>query len=289
MRLKLFFSILLIIATLLDSCKKSSGSEDIKIVFLHHSVGQTIWDGNRTTKLSGFFDKISNRLSVRFYKKPALPESFKRYNKAFNTNYSISEIIFPKDAPYGWHNYPFDYYNIWVKNAGNIEFMEEPTLELLTKKYQVIIFKHCFPVSNIKADLDTNDVNSDYKSLSNYKLQYHALRQKLSEFPDTKFILFTGAARVKSQISEDEAKRAKEFFKWVVEEWDHRDDNIYIWDFYSLQTEGGIYFKDTFAQSVSDSHPNKEFAAHASELMFNRVIDILKTNGSETTLTGEHK
>lgn len=289
MRLKLFFSILLIIATILDSCKKPSGSEDIKIVFLHHSVGQTIWDGNRTTKLSGFLEKVSNRLSVRFYKKPALPELFKRYNKAFDKNYSISEIIFPKDTPYGWHNYPFDYYNIWVKNAGNVEFMKEPTLELLTKKYQVIIFKHCFPVSNIKADLDTNDVNSDYRSLSNYKLQYLALKKKLSEFPDTKFILLTGAARVKSQISEDEATRTKEFFRWVVEEWDHGDDNIYIWDFYGLQTEGGIYFKDTFAQSVDDSHPNKLFSARASQLLFNRIIDILNTNGSETTLTGENK
>ena len=289
MRLKLFFSILLIIATLLDSCKKSSGSEDIKIVFLHHSVGQTIWDGNRTTKLSGLLEKVSNRLSVRFYKKPALPESFKRYNKAFHTKYSISEMIFPKDTPYGWHNYPFDYYNIWVKNAGNVEFMEEPTLELLTKKYQVIIFKHCFPASNIKADLDTTDVNSDYRSLSNYKMQYLALRKKLLEFPDTKFILLTGAARVKSQISEDEAIRAKEFFRWVVEEWDQRDDNIYIWDFFRLQTEGGIYFKDTFAQSVDDSHPNKFFSARASDLLFNRIIDILKTNGSQTALTGENK
>jgi len=49
--------------------------------------------------------------------------------------------------------------------------------------------------------------------------------------------LFTGAAQVKSQISEDEAKRAKEFFEWAVKEWDLPNDNIYIWDFYNLQTE----------------------------------------------------
>ena len=35
---------------------------------------------------------------------------------------------------------------------------------------------------------------------------------------------------------------------------DQPDDNIYIWDLYSLQTEGGLYFKDEYAVSEKDSH-----------------------------------
>jgi len=66
-------------------------------------------------------------------------------------------------------------------------------------------------VSNIQVDKDSADINSDYKSLANYKLQYEALRNKLHEFSDTKFILWTGAAQVKSAVSEDEATRAREF------------------------------------------------------------------------------
>lgn len=31
-------------------------------------------------------------------------------------------------------------------------FMEEHTLEMLTREYQVIIFKHCFPVNKIAED-----------------------------------------------------------------------------------------------------------------------------------------
>ncbi|MCD4723238.1 MAG: hypothetical protein K8R63_00240, partial [Bacteroidales bacterium] len=217
----------------------------------------------------------------------SLRQLFKEYNKENDTNYAIREKNFPKSSPYGWNNYPFDYYNIWVKNAGEEPFKEEPTLEMLTKDYQVIIFKHCFPVSNIQADLDSPDINSDIMTLSNYKLQYSALRDKLHEFPDTKFIIWTGAAEVEAVISEDEALRAKEFFGWVTDQWDLPGDNIYIWDLYSLQTEGGLYFKDEYAASPRDSHPNEEFAGRVVNLLFNRIIDVIDNNGNGTLLNGK--
>lgn len=271
----------------LTSCRQSDDLENIRIVFLHHSTGENIWNGNRSTPLSKIIEKISVRLSYKFYKKAAIPKLLKKFNKDFNKNYIINERVFPKKSPYGWNNYPYDYYNIWVKNAGNTPFMDEPTLEMLSKEYQIIIFKHCFPVSNIQADRDSSEINSDFKSLRNYKLQYLALRDKLLEFPDTKFILFTGAAQVKSQISEIEAKRAKEFFDWVVNEWDLPDDNIFIWDFFYLQTNGEFYFKDNYAQSINNSHPNEDFSGYASGLLFNRIIDVIDYNGSNTTLIGE--
>jgi hypothetical protein len=281
--------IVLIMVMFLTSCRQKDLLDNTRILFLHHSTGQKIWDGNRSTFLSAAIGKINTRLSGKFYKRSGLPLLFDNYNRQFNKGYIIRDLIFPKNTPYGWHNYPYDYYNIWVKNAGDNAYMEEPTLEMLTKEFQVIIFKHCFPVSNIQADKDSGNVDSDFKSLANYKLQYHALRDKLSEFRGTKFILFTGAVQVKSQISEDEAKRAKEFFDWVIKEWDLPDDNIYIWDLYNLQTDGGIYFKDINASSETNSHPNEIFSDYASKLLFNRIIDVIKTNGSETTLTGERK
>ena len=271
----------------MTSDRKSGSNHPTRIIFLHHSTGWHIWNGNRGTVLSGIIGKLSKRLSYKFYSKAALPELFERYNKKYKTDYVINELTFPKKTPYGWNNYPFDYYNIWVKNSGPEHFIEEPTLEILAKKFQVIVLKHCFPVCNIQADKDASDVNSDFKSPGNYKLQYSALKRKMSEFPDTKFIVFTGVAQVKSQISEDEAIKAKDFFSWVVNEWDLPDDNIYIWDFYNIQTEGGLYFKDSYAVSESDSHPNAAFSGQASELLFNRIIDVIATGGLETNLKGE--
>ena len=162
---------ILILLFLAVSCGQESKSPYMNIIFLHHSTGGVIWNGNNHS----------------------LKQLFKEYNKEFDTNYFIKEQKFPKKSPYGWNNYPFDYYNIWVKNAGDKPYMEEPTLEMLTKDYQVVIFKHCFPVSDIQSDLDMPDINSHMKTLANYKLQYLALRDKLHEYPDTKFIISPAA------------------------------------------------------------------------------------------------
>jgi hypothetical protein len=277
------FIIIIMIISLNSGCQKVKTS-DMNIIYLHHSIGGVIW--GTPSLISKVVGKISPKLSYRFYKNEPLPLLFEKYNKKNNKNYRIYELSFPKATPYGWNNNPYDYYNIWVKNAGNEPFMEEPTLEILTKKYQLIIFKHCNPVSSINSDQDSADINSDYKSISNYKLQYIALRDKLHEFPDTKFILFTGAAQLQGQKIE-EAKRAKEFFEWVKNEWDLTGDNIYLWDFYKLQTEGGIYFKGNYAVSENDSHPNTVFAGKVVKLLFNRIIDVIENNGTKTKLTGE--
>jgi len=282
-----FFSLLIILLHII-SCSRQINSSDMNIIFLHHSTGRVIWNGGNTpSKITQFAGRISTRLESFLNTNAQLRVLFKEYNKEHNTKYTIKEKIFPKTVPYGWNNFPYDYYNIWVRNAGEEPYMEEPTLEMLTGDYQVIIFKHCFPVSNINADQDSADISSDFKTLSNYRLQYAALRDKLHEFPDTKFILFTGAAQVKSQITEEQAIRAREFFTWVTDEWDLQGDNIYIWDFYSLQTEGGLYFKDEYAASPQDSHPNDEFASRVVKLLSNRIIDIIENNGNGTLLTGE--
>ena len=287
MKLRITAFILVIAVVSLNSCKQKEKTSDMNIIYLHHSTGGVIWQGEKASIFTRALRKVSTELSNSLGGQAKLPLLFEKYNIEKDKNYLIKEMAFPKASPYGWHNYPYDYYNIWVKNAGDQPFMEEPTLELLTRQYQVIIFKHCFPVSNIQPDLDSADINSDYKSLANYKLQYHALRDKLHEFPDTKFILWTGAALTKASVSEGAAKRAKEFFRWVVEEWDQPGDNIHIWDFYSLETEGGLYLKEEYASSPGDSHPNSEFAGKAAPLIFDRIIDVIENDGSRTNLRGE--
>lgn len=290
MNVRFSISLTLLAIIIFISCSKIKKESSMRIIFLHHSTGNVIWNGGEeATKIVQFTGRISSKLADFLNKNAQLPSLFREYNKNFAKNYIIKDNFFPKTSPYGWNNYPFDYYNIWVKNAGDKPFMEEPTLEILTKDYKVIIFKHCFPVSNIKKDLDEPDINSDIKTISNYKLQYNALRDKLHQFSDTKFILFTGAAQVKDAITEEETVRAKEFYKWVVDEWDLPSDNIFLWDLYGLQTEEGLYFKDEYAVSSADAHPNKEFAARVVPLLFNRIIDVIENNGNGTYLTGEHK
>lgn len=280
--MKSTISYILLIASIVfyGSCSGEKGSGDaLNIIFLHHSTGGVIWDGD-LSQVNPDIVRDNPRLKAQ------IPLLFAQYNKETSKNYLIKEMSFPKAEPYGWNNYPFDYYNIWVKNAGDKSFLKEPTLEILTDQYNVIIFKHCFPSSNIVADETSADINSDIKSLQNYKLQYEALRDKLHEFPDNKFILFTGAVQVRQFLTEEDANRAREFHDWVTQEWDQPEDNIFLWDLYQLQTEDGLYFKDEYAVSPEDSHPNQTFAGRVANMLFNRIIDVIENSGKTTTLTG---
>jgi hypothetical protein len=236
-----------------------------KIVFLRHSTGRCIWVGS-TNK---YIYKLTQKGDVQKY--------FADYNKKNKTNYLISELIFPKKSPYGWENYPFDYYNIWVKNAGKDPYLEEPTLEILTAQYDVIIFKHCFPVSRIKDDTGSQDINSDEKRVENYKLQYEALKRKMHEFPDNKFIVWTPSVCTKSKMTENEAKRTNQFYKWIIDEWDEKGDNIFVWDFYRYETEGGIFMLDKYAYDPGNPHPSIEFSARIAPLFCKFIIDVIES------------
>jgi len=244
-------------------------NNEYKIIFLHHSTGAEIYNGGKFT---------IRRINKLFRLKSFINKWFNEYNHLNKTNYKIEEQYFPKKETYGWNNYPFDYYNLWVKNAGDNHFESEPTLEILTKKYNMIVFKHCFPICNILEDINQPDLESSEKRIENYKLQYTALKQKLHEFPDTKFLLWTGAAQVESKITKEQATRAKYFFQWVKNEWNTPTDNVYIWDFYQLETEGNLYMKTDFAVNPNNSHPNRAFAKRVSPLFCERIVDVIEQN-----------
>jgi hypothetical protein len=242
---------------------ESNHAEMKKIIFLHHSTGKNIWLGS------------TNRYINKLFNKSDVGDYFRNYNKANKTDYIINDRVFPKEVPYGWKNYPFDYYNIWVKHAGDKAYMGEPTLEMLTKEYDVIVFKHCYPASNILPDTGTPDIDSEVRTIENYKLQYNALKSKMHEFPKNKFIIWTPAANTRSQMTQDEAIRTREFYNWIINEWDEKGDNIYIWDFYKLETEGDLYMLDKNADSPSNSHPGKDFSARVSPLFSKFIIEVV--------------
>lgn len=186
-RTRLGFALTLLVLLLAASVERDlacAAESPVRILLLHHSTGECVWNGG----VSAFFDA---------------------HNAANETRYEITELAFPKDSPYGWENYPYDYYNIWVKHAGRRPYRDEPTLEILTKRYDVIVFKHCFPVSAIEADTGQPDVASPDKRTENYKLQYLALKEKLRSFPKTRFLVWTGAALGEEDTTREQALRAR--------------------------------------------------------------------------------
>jgi len=232
------------------------------ILFLHHSTGHNVWSGG-------------------------VAEWFRAYNARHGTSYEIVEQAFPKRTPYGWANYPYDYWNIWVNHQGDKAFMREPTLEMITARYDVVVFKHCFPVGKLQEDVGMSDIASQEKRMENYRLQYDALKKKMHEYPDKQFVVWTGPALVRGATNEAEAIRARAFFDWVRTEWDESGDNIFLWDFYSLETEGGLCLRDEYARGPNDSHLTPAFGRKVAPLFAQRVVDVIEGRGDHTSASGE--
>ena len=215
-----------------------------------------------------------------------VPEWFAAHNAKNGTAYEIVEQAFPKQKPYGWRNYPYDYWNIWVEHAGPTSYMEESTLEMLTGDYELIIWKHCYPVCKVGEDQGQPDVSSEEKRLENYKLQYQALKAKMREFPQTRFLVWTGAALVEPGTDAAEAGRARAFFDWIKNEWDEPGDNIFVWDFHQLETGGGLYLKPEHTSDPANSHPSEEFSRQTAPHFCQRIVDVLEGRGDTGSLTG---
>jgi hypothetical protein len=244
-----------------DSQAQDPMGNAVDVIFLHHSTGGVIFGGG----VAGWFDD---------------------YNTANGTSHTITELAYPH-SPYPWANYPYDYWYLWVDNAGPNPAEGQETLEMLTPQYPVIVFKHCYPVSQIEADTGAPDIASERKSRENYELQYAALKDKLLQFPDNRFIVWTGAALVESATSPEAAGRARDFFDWVKNVWDEPGDNIYVWDFWQLETEGGLYLLPENSAGAGDSHPSSTFAGFAAPLFALRIIDVIDGYGDLRSLTGE--
>jgi hypothetical protein len=230
----------------------------VRIVYLHHSTGGVIWGGG----VADFFDA---------------------YNTAHGTSYQITEHAYP-DSPYPWSNYPYDYWNLWVAHTGTNRAQGQWTLDELAQRADVIVWKHCFPVGLIAASSAAGDVTSATKTLANYQAQYQALKTRMRAFPGKKFVVWTGAALRQEDTTPEMAARASQFFSWVKGTWDEPGDNIFVWDFWQLETGGGLYLLPAYASG--DSHPNDSFARTAAPLIGQRIVDVIEGRGDTGSLTG---
>jgi hypothetical protein len=238
----------------------------VRIAYLHHSTGEAIWKGG-------------------------VPEFIKGWNAEHGTDYDITELTYPATtggvprllqrfvSRYPWENYPYDYWNLWVKHRGSSHDRGELNLDDLTRTFDVIVFKHCFPVSGIEPDGVSATVSSQEKTLANYRLQYEALKARLHEYPTKRFIVWTGPALVEPKTTPEEGRRARRWAEWVKSEWDTPGDNVFVWDFYALQTEGGLYFKPASAESPTNSHPNAAFSRAVAPLIGRRIVDVIEGRG----------
>jgi uncharacterized protein YjdB len=272
-------SIFIILYFILLSSAGTGYSQDV--IFLHHSTGGGVYyEGN----VAAWIDN---------------------YNTQHSTSYNVTERSYP-NTPYPWQNYPYDYWNLWINNGCDNSDPDIECLSGLCANYNVIIFKHCFPGSDIVADDPSPTISSPKQTVANYKLQYRALRDLMDTYPNNKFIVWTLAPNHRLATNDADAARAKQFVDWVKNEWLSEDGeshpNIYIFDFWGIVAESNpspvngkvncLKYDYELSHNDYNSHPNplaNETAGPVfAQFIVNTIENVENIKVTSITVTGDN-
>jgi len=174
-----------------------------------------------------------------------------------------------------WFNYHLDGIKRWQCDEGETN--------------KVVMFKTCFPGSNITADGDEpGDTESPEKTLANYRAVYNELAGIFAQNPDTLFVAVTApplSPAGKGYVKEN-AARARTFNNWLKREWldGYRDKaglkNVAVFDFFDVlanphdhPTEPDGLREDY--RRETDSHPETPGNAAATAKFIPFIKDAL--------------
>jgi hypothetical protein len=226
--------------------------EPVKLIFIHHSCGENLLsDDNGGLGL-------------------ALAEN----------NYYVS------DSNYGWgpdsigdrtditdwpewftgpdsERYLEALYNERGRNSRYTRLFDDPGGE-----NQIIMFKSCFPNSDLEGSPDDPPQRGDGLTVGNAKAIYNELLTTFASRPDKLFIAFTAPPL----LDETHAHNARAFNTWLTTEWlqGYEGSNVAVFDFYNVLTgednhhrfrDGRIEYitdqgGDTLAYPSGDEHPS---------------------------------
>lgn len=168
-------------------------------------------------------------------------------------------------------------YNIVLSNNSPKEYAEifsrQPSDSTLAKilSYDVILFKNCFPTSNIKDD----------GQLEQYKRYYVQIRESLKKYSTKKFVLFTSPPLRKEVANPITSGRARALAEWLKSpEFLSDTQNLKVFDLYGELAESQGEYKDTLRRDFVgpiflDSHPNKKANIHVAQVLAHYIVQLL--------------
>ena len=128
------------------------------------------------------------------------------------------------------------------------EFSDTNKWQIL-KPYDIIIFKSCFPASNIDSD----------EMLENYKTWYNELNKIYQKYPDKLFVPLSTPPLLQNHTTPEAAARALKFEKWLLGEYKNKysGKNLAPFGLHSLLSDSAGYLKSDYIESQDDDHPNE--------------------------------
>jgi hypothetical protein len=236
--------------------------EVVKLIFIHHSTGEN-W-------LADSYGDLGSELG--------------------RSNYFVS------DTNYGWGpDYIGDNTDIplWIKwfrspqtpNYMDALFNESGQHSSYTRSLsdpggenQIIMFKSCFPNSELTGS--PNDPPGMYEDLSvgGAKYVYNQLLQYFAARPDKLFVVITAPPL----SDQSYAKNARAFNLWLVNDWldesNYSLNNVAVFDFYNVLTASNAHHRyqngqiehvvsssNTLHYPTGDDHPSAEGSRKATE------------------------
>ena len=200
----------------------------IKVIFLHHSCGQNlIEEGQVREELTG--------LGYEF----------------FDHGYNGDGLRLPDGT---WTGGNFDVPDDNTDPDGLAEIFSQPLLDppdntfSLLMQYDVIVFKSCFPVSNI----------GDDGQLAAYRSHYLSIRDTVDQYPEKLFVVVTQPPQVPNNTDDDEAQRARMFTDWLAsDEYLEEHPNLVTFNFFDLLANEDHVLRSEYRVDPWDAHPNE--------------------------------
>ncbi len=247
MKRKTIIPLILIAALLIAAAPAQSTNppaQPVKLIFIHHSTGEN-W-------LTDGYGDLGRTLDAN--------------------NYFVS------DTNYGWgpngigDRTDIPNWTEWFASAQTPRYMDAlfnesgqnssftRTLSDPGGENQIILFKSCFPNSDLAGS--PNDPPGSYEdlSVSGAKYVYNTILPYFASRPDKLFIVITAPP-----LSDPaNAANARAFNNWLKNEWlaGYAGTNVAVFDFYNILTGGS---GDTLAYPSDDDHPSEAGSRLATE------------------------
>ena len=218
------------------------GDQPTRIIFMHHSTGQNLMNQGG---LRGILAAHPYELWDHGYNGEGLSDAS---GHALGTNWNV-----PNDNtdPDGW-------YHIFDQP---ISSPPDNTFSHMLE-YDVIIFKSCFPSSDIYSE----------ERLEAYRSYYLSIRDVMDQHPDKIFIPWTTPPLVPNETSPENAARAQQWSAYLTsDEYMAGHENVFVFDIFSLWSDEAGFLRAEYRADEWDSHPN-EFANRTAAPIFAEFI-----------------
>jgi type IX secretion system substrate protein len=248
----LLFAILLCASSDLMSQEKFRSG-----IFLHHSTGNCIWGNGQGTT--------------------SVPDEITAYNVLHNYTgedaCSLGETGWPLDP---WNNEWYRWHSIFDGTDATAN------ISSYLQNNKIVMIKSCYPSSSLTGVGSEADLSSPtIKSLWNYKHHWMSFIEKMADYPDNFFVIWTNAPLVAAATNDNAANLSHQFSYWaknILAEGLDPDfgafpANVLVFDYFHLTAGTDYKLKPSYAASSSDSHPNGTATDAVAPVMVAEIFD----------------